>query len=173
VTARALLCAAALIVIAAVLQVTIFTRFGFGDARVELVVLTTVAIALLLGSMVGAGVGFVGGVLVASLAFTGPGIFALLGTLIGYIAGRWGDALVADDHPVPPLIASCIAMAAFLVGQGLLGFLLIPGVGPVSYSTSEIFFGVALNTVLAVPVYSCVRFAMRMAVSSGEGRAAL
>jgi hypothetical protein len=92
----------------------------------------------------------------------------LLGSVIGYIAGRWGDALVTDRHPVPPAFAAAIGTVVLLVGQGLVGFLLVPGTDPVAISPAELVLALAVNTVAMLPVYVAVRSVFAWIVPTTE-----
>lgn len=155
----------ALIVCAALLQVSVMYRIEIGDAAPDLLVLVVASIALLTGSVSGAAHGFVAGVVLATFAAVPLGPHALVGTLIGYAIGRVGEALVTDDHPVPPLMAGIFATFAMQVGRPLVEFLVNPTIGQVDGLWTQAILVTVLSAVLAVPVYLAVR---RMLVAANS-----
>jgi rod shape-determining protein MreD len=146
-----------LVVIAALLQVSIIYRIEVGGASPDLLVLVVASIALLTGSVSGAGYGFLAGVVLALFAAVPLGPHALVGTLVGYAIGRVGEALVTDDHPVPPLVAGIVATAAMQVGRPLVEFLVNPAIGHVDGLWTQAALVTLISSVLALPVFLLVR----------------
>jgi rod shape-determining protein MreD len=142
-----------LVVIAALLQVSIIYRIEVGGASPDLLVLVVASIALLTGSVSGAGYGFLAGVVLALFAAVPLGPHAL----VGYAIGRVGEALVTDDHPVPPLVAGIVATAAMQVGRPLVEFLVNPAIGHVDGLWTQAALVTLISSVLALPVFLLVR----------------
>lgn len=142
---------------AVLLQVSVVQRVEFGDVSPDLVVLAIVSLALLSNSVDGAIIGFTGGVAIGLFAALPLGSHALLCTLIGYMAGRWGESLVTDQHPAPPLVAGVLATLAMHAGRPTVEFLVNPAV----VSGGSLWSGLAIvtlvNAVLAIPIYALVR----------------
>lgn len=149
------------IVVAALVQVSVVQRIASFSDRADLVVLAVVSVALLEGSVAGATYGLLGGLVVELAAGMPLGPHALVATIVGYAAGRWGEILVTDEHPAPPLIAGALGALAMQVGRPLVEFLIIPGVQPDGPFSVDDVLGIAFNTLLAVPVYLLVRRVIR------------
>jgi rod shape-determining protein MreD len=147
----------ALVLFAALLQVSVVFRIEIGDASPDLLVLVVSSIALLTGSISGAVHGFVAGLALATFAAIPLGPHALVAMLIGYTIGRVAEALVTDDHPAPPLIAGIIATFVMQIGRALVEFLVNPALGEVDGLWTQAVLVTLLSAVLAVPVYLLVR----------------
>lgn len=150
----------ALVLVAALLQASIVYRVDLGPGTPNLLILVVAAIALLTGSISGAAHGFLAGVAIALFAALPLGPHALLGTLVGYAIGRVGEALVTDDHPVPPLLAGIFATITMQVGRPLVEFLVNPQIGRVDGLLGQAAFVTLVSAILAVPVYLLVRRAL-------------
>lgn len=152
-----------LVLATVLLQVTVFQRIEVANSAPDVVVLVVVAIALLSGPVSGAAHGFVAGLAIGVFAALPLGPHALVGTLIGYFVGLWGEALVTEEHPAPPLIAGALSTICMQIGRPLVEFL----VNPAAKSTSGIWSGSVIATmlalVLAVPVYVVVRRVLSLA----------
>jgi rod shape-determining protein MreD len=146
-----------LVVFAALVQVSIVYRIEVGEATPDLLILVVASIALLTGSISGATHGFIAGVAIAVFAAVPLGPHALVATLIGYAIGRVGEALVTDDHPVPPLLAGIFATITMQVGRPLVEFLVNPDIGRVDGLWTQALLVTLISSVLAVPVYLGVR----------------
>lgn len=149
-----------LVIFAALVQVSIVFRIEVGEATPDLLILVVASIALLTGSVSGAAHGFVAGVAIAVFAAVPLGPHALVATLIGYAVGRVGEALVTDDHPVPPLVAGIFATGAMQIGRPLVEFLVNPAIGRVDGLWSQALLVTLISSVLAVPVFLGVRRAL-------------
>ena len=146
-----------LVLVTTLLQVSIVYRIEVGNASPDLLILVVVSIALLTGSVSGAAHGFLAGVALATFAALPLGPHALLGTLVGYAVGRVGEALVTDEHPVPPLLAGIFATLTMQVGRPLVEFLVNPQMGRVDGVWSQALLVTIISSVLAVPTYVLVR----------------
>lgn len=159
----------ALVVLASVLvQVSVVQHVEVVDSSPDVVVLVIVSIALLTSSVDGALHGFLAGVAIAMFAALPLGPHAMLGVAIGYWAGRWGESLVTDEHPVPPLVAGVVATMAMHVGRPAIEFLMSPAAVSGDGVLASALIVTALNAVLAVPVYTCVRVLLGVGVGRTE-----
>lgn len=136
--------------IAAVSQLSIF------GAHADLTPLVVSAVALLCGSMAAAGFGFGIG-LFSNLALVQTvGLSSLLLLAIGYAIGRVRE-LRDPQGALVPVIAGVAATAADRIGFSLMEFLLGRPV-PIGWSLLlEIVGTVAINALLAIPVYALIR----------------
>ncbi|MCW2920549.1 MAG: Rod shape-determining protein MreD [Thermoleophilia bacterium] len=146
-----------IVLFAALLQISVAYRIEVGDAYPDVLILVVASIALLTGSISGATHGFIAGVAIASFAALPLGPHALVGTLVGYSIGRVGEALVTDDHPIPPLLAGVYATLAMQIGRPLVEFLVSPSPGRVDGLLGQAALVTVISSVLAVPVFLLVR----------------
>ncbi|MDQ4082145.1 MAG: rod shape-determining protein MreD [Actinomycetota bacterium] len=156
-TPTEILKAVGLLFVAALVQVSIATPLEVASGHPDVVLLTLVAVAMLRGPLVGAVAGFWAGLVVDVAALQALGLTSLLLTLAGYWAGRFGE-LTTRESPHPPLIAAALATVGVVVGSGLVHFMLGQG-APASALLGEVLLPtVALNVLLAYPVYRlCAR----------------
>ena len=114
------LVAAVLVVVAVVLQVTVLARLPLPGATPDLLLLVVVALALAHGPAFGLGVGFGAG-LAADLAPPADhevGRWALVLTLVGYLAGMARDETRRSAF-VPLVVVAVAGGAAVLMYAGL------------------------------------------------------
>lgn len=135
---------------AAVSQISIF------GTSADLTPLVVMAVGLLAGSIPGAIMGFGVGLLVDLLLFQTLGVTSLLYIVIGFWSGRLRE-LRDPSHGLVPMGMGALATAFAGVGMTVIQFLL--GVNsPVSLLlVQQIFVGVLVNTLLALPVYAAVK----------------
>ena len=141
---------AVIIQMAAISQLTIF------GARADLTPLVVSAVALLCGSLAAAGFGFGVG-LFSNLALVQTvGLSSLLLLGIGYAIGRFRE-LRDPQGALVPVIAGVAATAADRIGFSLMEFLLGRPV-PLGWSlVLEVLGTVAINALLALPIYALIR----------------
>ncbi|MFM8761780.1 MAG: hypothetical protein ACKOFC_00710 [Solirubrobacterales bacterium] len=139
-----------IIQLAAVSQLTIF------GARADLTPLVVASVALLCGSLAAAGFGFGIG-LFSNLALVQTvGLSSLLLLGIGYAIGRFRE-LRDPQGALVPVIAGVAATAADRIGFSVMEFLLGRPV-PLGWTlVFEVLGTVAVNAILALPVYALVR----------------
>jgi rod shape-determining protein MreD len=148
--------AGALIFVAAILQVTIFSSVEILGGTPDVALLTLMGIALLRGSIYGAGAGFVAGLLVDTANLATLGVTSLLLTIAGYWIGRYGET-TGRDRAHAPFVS--VAVATILVQFGALFLHYMLG-DPVSARVALLEAlppKVALNLLLTLPVYALVR----------------
>jgi rod shape-determining protein MreD len=144
--------AAALLFVVGLVQVSIVTPVEVASGHPDLVLVVLVSLALLRGPLIGAVAGFWVGLVVDLAALQTLGLSSLLLTLAGYWAGRFGE-ITTRSSPHPPYVAVGLTTFGFVTGAGLLNFMLGQGA-----SAGELFGRVllptlALNLLLAYPVY--------------------
>lgn len=151
-TAADLAKAAGLFIFAALLQVTLVTSVNVASGHPDLVLVLLVSIALLRGPILGAVSGFWAGLVLDVAALQTLGLSSLLLTLIGYWAGRFGEA-TSRRSPHPPLVAVALATVVVVVGAAVLHFMLGDTV-PLSHVLGPVLLpSLALNSLLAYPLY--------------------
>ncbi|MBC7644669.1 MAG: hypothetical protein H7123_06055, partial [Thermoleophilia bacterium] len=82
-------------------------------------------------------------------------------TVIGYAAGRWGEVLLTDEHPVRPVLAAVAATLAMQIGRPLIEFLINPAITTTRGVWGEALVVCSINAVFAIPVYALVRRIVR------------
>lgn len=150
---------AAIVFVAALLQVTIFTSIDVVGGEPDLLLVTLLAVAMLRGSTVGAAAGFGAG-LVLDVAHLGTlGVSSLLLTFAGYWSGRYGET-TGRDRAHAPIAAIVVLTALVSIGGYALRFLLGEAVG-----ADRVFAGllpsIGLNLLLGAPVFALVRILLR------------
>jgi rod shape-determining protein MreD len=157
-----------MVMIGAVLQVAIVERIEIAGASPDVSILVVVSCALLGGSIWGMWFGFLAG-LVMELAMGLPlGTHAMVAAIVGYWVGRWGDVLVTDDHPIPPLVSGVLGAAAVQVGYPLVTFLVDPTVPGIAYIWPIPVFVATLTAPCAIPVYLACRRVVEFATIREE-----
>jgi len=141
---------AVIVQIAAVSQISIF------GVSADLAPLVVMSVGLLAGSIPGALMGFGMGLLVDSALVETLGVSSLVYILIGYGAGRLRE-LRDPAHALTPVAVGAAATAIAALGFSVIQFLL--GVdAPVSWLLArDILVTIAVNTIIALPVYTVVR----------------
>ena len=148
---------------AAVSQITIF------GTSADVTPLVVTSVGLLAGSVPGAIMGFGTGLLVDMVLFQTLGLTSLLYIAIGYWSGRLLE-LRDPSHGLVPMGVGAAATAFAGLGMALVQFLL--GVdAPVSWLLlQQILVTVLVNTLIALPVYSFVRWVLRRALPEDPRR---
>jgi len=118
--------AAGFLLLAAVLQVSVFSRIAVGGAAPQLVLLSVVAWSLVRGPMEGIFWGFTGG-LFYDLASGGPvGVSALSLVAVAAVAGILGLRLFGSNPLLPLLAVFAASMVYFIIDGFLLATLHYP-----------------------------------------------
>jgi rod shape-determining protein MreD len=172
VTAADALKMAGLLLLAVLLQVAWATQIEVASGHPDLAVTTLVALALLRGPLVGAVAGFWAG-LVLDVATLGTlGLSSLLLTPTGYWAGRFGEATTRSS-PYPPLVAVALATLWLAVGSAAVHFMLGESVPASRVFGAVLVPTLALNLLLAYPVYRLCRRVFPAGVRARREAAAL
>jgi rod shape-determining protein MreD len=151
--------AAALLFVAAILQVSIFTQARVLGGEPDLLLVTLVAVALLRGSMFGAAGGFFAGLLVDTATLAKLGLTSLVLTIAGYWIGRYGETTGRDRGHAPFLSVAVITVLYslgvvvlhFVLGEPTAAQAVLKGLVP----------SIVLNLILVAPVYALVRRLLR------------
>jgi rod shape-determining protein MreD len=148
--------AAALVFVAAILQASVFSSVTILNGTPDVLLVTIICVALLRGPIVGAGVGFWGGLVLDTANLATLGVTSLLLTIAAYWTGRYGET-TGRDRAHAPFVS--IAVITFLYALGSLAFHFVLG-EPAPARTvlwSTLFQGIALNLLLTWPVYRLAR----------------
>jgi rod shape-determining protein MreD len=116
---------AAVVFVAAIVQVSAISSLQVLGATPDLLLVVLVSAALLRGAITGAIAGFTAGLIVDVATLGTLGVTALLLTLVGYWAGRYGETTGRGRPYAAPLAAFAITLLAtpanvalhFLLGQ--------------------------------------------------------
>jgi rod shape-determining protein MreD len=142
--------------VSVIVQIAGVSQISLLGVSADLSPLIVASVGLLCGSIVGAIFGFFMGLFVDTALLETLGVSSLVLLSVGYWAGRLRE-LRDPAHGLTPLAVGAAATAVATIGFSLIQFLL--GVdAPVSLLLlREILVTIAVNTVLAVPVYAIVR----------------
>ena len=154
--------AAAVLFLAIVLQISIFSGIDIFGGRPDLLLVTLVMVALLRGTIFGAAAGFGAGLLYDMGTFGTLGFIALLYTLTGYWIGRYGET-TGRDRGHAPLLSVAVVSILFAFGALTLHFMLGENAPAREVLVGSLVPTVLLNLVIAVPVYAAVRRILRPA----------
>jgi rod shape-determining protein MreD len=141
-----------LLLVVGLLQVTIVSSIEVASGHADLVLVVLVSIALLRGPIIGASAGFWAGLVVDFAALAAVGLSSLLLTLVGYGAGRFGQA-ASKSSPHPPIVAVAVATVGATLGSGLLHFMLGQSAPAGELLGGVLLPALALNVLLAYPVH--------------------
>ena len=151
--------AAALLFVAAIMQVSIFAQVHVLGGVPDVLLVTLVAVALLRGAIVGACGGFFAGLLVDTASLGKLGLTSLVLTIAGYWIGRYGETTGRDRAHAPFL---SVAVVTILYSLGLLLVHFVLGErAPAGAMLRGLFPAIVLNLVLTAPVYALVRRLLR------------
>ncbi len=142
--------------VSVLVQIAGVSQVSLLGVSADLSPLVVASVGLLCGSIVGAIFGFSVGLFVDTALLQTLGVSSLVLLAVGYGAGRLRE-LRDPAHGLTPVAVGAAATAVSTIGFSLIQFLL--GVdAPVSLLLlREIVVTIAVNTVLALPVYSIVR----------------
>jgi rod shape-determining protein MreD len=142
--------------VAALLQVVIVSSLVIAGGAPDLLLVVVVALGLLRGSVPGAVLGFVGGLVVDVVTLGTLGVTSLILTLAGFWAGRYAETTGRDRRLVPLIAVGTITVLAGAFGY-FLHYLLDEEVVAGNVLVSALVPTFFLNLVLALPVCSLVR----------------
>jgi rod shape-determining protein MreD len=151
--------AAALLFVAAILQVSIFTQVHILGGVPDLVLVTLVAVSLLRGSVYGAVGGFYAGLLVDTATLGQLGLTSLVLTVAGYWIGRYGET-TGRDRAHAPFTSVAVVTILFSFGVLLVHFVLGER-APAGEVVRGLLPAIFLNLILTGPVYALVRRVLR------------
>ena len=150
---------AALLFVAAIAQVSVFSQLHVFGAVPDVLLVSLLAFSLLRGSLAGAVGGFFAGLLVDTASLGTLGLTSLVLTLAGYWIGRYGET-TGRDRAHAPFLSIAVVTVLYQLGLLVVHFVLgesAPG-GPVVRSLIP---AVVLNLILTAPIYAVVRRMLR------------
>jgi rod shape-determining protein MreD len=155
-TAGVVVRAGVVVFVAALFQAGIFSSLLIGGGAPDVLLVVVVALGLMRGSVPGAVLGFFGGLVVDLLTLETLGVTSLMLTLAGFWAGRYAET-TARGRRLPVLLA----VGVVTVLAGVFGFALHYMLGDDVVARHALVTtlppGVALNLLIALPVYALVR----------------
>ena len=146
----------AVVFAAALLQVVIVSSILISGGSPDLLLVVVVALGLLRGSIPGAVLGFVGGVVVDVMTLGTLGVSSLVLTLAGFWAGRYGETTGRGRRFAPILAVGAITLLAGAFGY-VLHYLLDEEVVARYALVTALAPAFVLNLLLALPAYGLVR----------------
>jgi rod shape-determining protein MreD len=152
--------AAALVVLVAVVQVSILAPISILGGTPDALLVALVCLALLRGSIAGAIAGFVGGLLVDIATLGTLGITALVLTVVGYWAGRYGETTGRGRAHAVPLTVAVMTVLVALGGLGL-HYMLGETVSAHRALVTTLLPAIPLNLLLAWPLNRLCRTLLR------------
>ena len=155
-TATTWLRALAVVFVGAMLQVVIVSSMVIGGGAPDLLLVVVVALALLRGSIPGAILGFVGGLIVDLATLGTLGVSSLVLTLAGFWAGRYAETTGRGRRIAPIIAVGTITLLAGVFGY-LLHYLLDEDVVVRNALVTALAPAFVLNLILALPVHRLVR----------------
>jgi rod shape-determining protein MreD len=165
-TAGSFLRVVGVLLVVVVLQVSGLSQLSVLGASPNLVPLAVAGMAFLAGSVTGALTGFTVGLVLDLAVGQTVGATSLVLTAVGYGSGRYRE--VRDPaHGLSPIVFGAGATAAYLLAFAAVSFML--GVEASINALAllrEMAVTVALNVVLALPVFWVLRRALRGALVS-------
>ena len=150
---------ATVVFVAALLQVTLFASLDVAGGVTDVLLLSVLSIALLRGAVTGAIAGFFGGLLVDVVTLDTLGVSALLYSLVGYWAGRYGETTGRDRSYAPLLTVLVATIAIATAGYGL-HFLLGEELSARRALFETLLPSLALNLLLGRAVFALCRAAL-------------
>ena len=152
--------AAALLFLAAVIQVSLLSSIEVAGAVPDLLLVTLLSVALLRGSLFGAICGFAAGLVLDTAQLQTLGVTSLLYTVGAYWIGRYGET-TGRDRGHAPFVSVGIVTVLYAIGALLLHYLLGQGGSARAVLVDGILPSLAFNLVLTAPVYALVRRLLR------------
>jgi rod shape-determining protein MreD len=147
---------AVLCLVGGIFQLTAVSQFAIFGVPADITPLLAVSVGLLAGSIAGAAFGFALGLFMDTALLQTLGLTSLVLLTIGYLAGRLRE-LRDPAHGLVPLAVGAAGTAAYVLGLGLMQFLL-GFEAPVSLEfVRHALMLIVLNSLLALPVYALVR----------------
>ena len=136
----------------AIIQVSLLSSVGVAGGTPNLLLVTLVAVALLRGSIFGAGGGFFGGLLIDTANLETLGLTSLILTLAGYWIGRYGET-TGRDRTHAPYVSVAVVTILYAIGVLVLDFLLGDPVSGRRLLLDSLVPSVAFNLLLTAPVH--------------------
>ena len=150
---------ALVVFVAAVAQLSVVSSLHVFGGAPDLLLVALVCVALLHGPVVGAVAGFAGGLIVDAGTLGTLGVTALLLTLAGYIAGRYGET-TGRDRPQAPYLSVAVGTIGVGFASFVLHFLLGEEIAARYALVSTLLPTLVLNVLLTLVVWPLTRWAV-------------
>jgi rod shape-determining protein MreD len=147
---------AALIFVAAIVQVTLLSQINVSYGAPDLVLVALVAVALLRGTIYGAAAGFAAGLVVDTATLQTLGVTSLLLTIAGYWIGRYGET-TGRDRTHAPFVSVAVVTVLYSLGALILHYMLGDPVSAQRVLIDALPFELLFNLALTLPVYALCR----------------
>ena len=148
--------AGVLLLLAAPLQVSVVSTIEVADGHPDAVLVILVAISLLRGPVFGSCAGFWAGLAIDVASLGTLGLTSLLLTLAGYAAGRLGE-ITRTSSAYVPLVAVALATVGVAFVSLVVNFMLGAATPPSEFFVAVLVPTLALNLLLAYPLYALCR----------------
>ena len=152
--------AGALLLVAAVVQVSLLSTIDLAGAVPDLLLVTLLCVALLRGAVFGAAAGFVAGLIVDTAQLQTLGVTSLLFTVGAYWIGRYGET-TGRDRGHAPYLSVFVVTILYAIGALLLHYLLGQGGSARAVLIDAILPSLFFNLLLTAPAYALVRRLLR------------
>jgi LytS/YehU family sensor histidine kinase len=139
------------LLIAIVLQTTLLARLTPLGTHIDLLLLTIVSIALLIGPYWGSAYGLAAGILLGFYAGVNPGAFALSRMAAGGVFGLFDKGFSGDNPLAPPL---CAAGATLMTSAIFL--LMSPTDFTFTSWLQKTLAAIIVHAILIWPVHACI-----------------
>jgi len=159
--------AAAVLLVAAIVQVTLLSQIDVFHGAPDLVLVTLVSIALLRGTIFGAIAGFAVGFVVDIATLQTLGVTSLLLTIAGYWIGRYGET-TGRDRTHAPFVSVAVVTFLYSLGALILHYMLGDAVSASRVLLDALPFELIFNLILTLPVYALCRRLFRRAPTGLE-----
>jgi rod shape-determining protein MreD len=159
--------AAAVLFVAAIVQVTLLSQIDVFHGAPDLVLVTLVSIALLRGTIFGAIAGFAVGLVVDTATLQTLGVTSLLLTIAGYWIGRYGET-TGRDRTHAPFVSVAVVTFLYSLGALILHYMLGDNVSASRVLLDAFPFELIFNLILTLPVYALCRRLFRRAPTGLE-----
>jgi rod shape-determining protein MreD len=159
--------AAAVLFVAAIVQVTLLSQIDVFHGAPDLVLVTLVSIALLRGTIFGAIAGFAVGFVVDTATLQTLGVTSLLLTIAGYWIGRYGET-TGRDRTHAPFVSVAVVTFLYSLGSLILHYMLGDNVSASRVLLDAFPFELIFNLILTLPVYALCRRLFRRAPTGLE-----
>jgi rod shape-determining protein MreD len=149
-----------LLALAVILQISALTQIGPVGGHSDVVVLVVAAVAYYAGSVPGCATGFAAGFMLDLATGATMGASSLVLTAVGYGVGRVRE--VHDpSHGLLPVAVGAGATAVWVAAFAAVSFMLDIGARVSPLVIRDMLVTVALNALLALPVFVAVRRLLR------------
>lgn len=159
--------AAVLVILAAIVQVSILAPVSILGGTPDALLIIIICLALLRGSVAGAVAGFTGGLLVDIATLGTLGVTALLLTVAGYWAGRYGETTGRGRAHAVPLTVAVMTVLVALGGLGL-HYMLGESVSAHRAVVTTLLAAIPLNLFVAWPLNRLCRALVRQPPATGQ-----